>query len=53
MAEAGAAAAAAGNGRKQVTARFYLEQILPQAAALLPAVQAGAEDLFAVEAASF
>ena len=53
MAEAGSAAAAAGNGRKQTTARFYLEQILPQAAALLPAVQAGAEDLFAIEAASF
>ena len=53
MAEAGSAAAAAGYGRKQVTARFYLEQILPQAAALLPAVQAGAEDLFAIEAASF
>lgn len=51
MAEAGSAAAAAGNGRKQVTARFYLEQILPQAVALLPAVQAGAEDLFAIEAA--
>ena len=53
MAEAGAAAAAAGNEHKQVTARFYLEQILPQAAALLPAVQAGPEDLFAIDADSF
>ena len=52
MAEAGAAAAAAGNEHKQVTARFYLEQILPQAAALLPAVQAGPEDLFAIDADS-
>ncbi len=53
MAEAGAAAAAAGNHPKQVTARFYLEQILPQAAALLPAVRAGADGLFAMDAASF
>ncbi len=52
MAEAAAAAAGAGNEHKQVTARFYLEQILPQAAALLPAVQAGPEDLFAIDADS-
>ena len=32
---------------KLVTARFYCEQLLPQAAGLLPAVTAGAEALFA------
>jgi alkylation response protein AidB-like acyl-CoA dehydrogenase len=38
---------------KLVTARFYAEQILPQAAAHLPAVTAGAESLFAVAADDF
>ena len=33
--------------QKVVTARFYAEQLLPQAAGLLPAVTAGAADLFA------
>ena len=32
-----------------VTARFYAEQILPQAAGLLPAVTRGAESLFAID----
>jgi hypothetical protein len=30
-----------------VTARFYAEQLLPQAAGLAPAVQAGPADLLA------
>jgi hypothetical protein len=34
---------------KVVTARFYAEQLLPQAGGLLGAVQAGAADLFAIE----
>jgi hypothetical protein len=34
---------------KFVTARFYAEQVLPQARGLLGAVQAGAADLFAIE----
>jgi hypothetical protein len=34
---------------KVVTARFYAEQLLPQAAGLLPAVTAGADALFASE----
>ena len=52
MAEAAVAAARAGYHPKQVAARFYLEQVLPTAAGLLPAVKAGAADLFAIEAAS-
>ena len=36
---------------KVATARFYGEQLLPPAVALLPAVTAGAADLFAVNAA--
>ena len=35
-----------------MTARFYLEQVLPTATGLLPAVKAGAGDLFAIDAAS-
>ena len=38
---------------KLVTASFYAEQILPQAAARLPAVTAGAERLFEIDAESF
>jgi alkylation response protein AidB-like acyl-CoA dehydrogenase len=38
---------------KLVTARFYAEQILPQAAARLPAVTAGAERLFEIDAEHF
>ena len=53
MAEAGLAAVASGNRTKQVTARFYLEQVLPTASGLLPAVEAGAGDLLALDAASF
>jgi alkylation response protein AidB-like acyl-CoA dehydrogenase len=34
---------------KVVTARFYAEQVLPQAGGLLGPVQAGAADLFAIE----
>jgi hypothetical protein len=34
---------------KIATARFYTEQLLPQAAGLLPAVTAGAGPLFAVD----
>ena len=52
MAEAALVAARSGNHEKQVTARFYLEQLLPTATGLLPAVKAGAADLFAIEAAS-
>src|SRR5690554_301123 len=37
---------------KLVTARFYAEQLLPQAGALLGAVTAGADDLFALDAAA-
>ena len=33
--------------QKLVTARFYATQLLPQAAGLLPAITAGADDLFA------
>ena len=51
MAEAGLAAVATGNRTKQVTTRFYLEQILPTAVGLLPATKAGADDLFAIDAA--
>ena len=52
MAEAAWAGARSGNHEKQVTARFYLEQVLPTATGLLPAVTAGADDLFAIDAAS-
>jgi hypothetical protein len=38
---------------KIVTARFFAEQILPQAAARLPAVTAGAERLFEIDAQDF
>jgi alkylation response protein AidB-like acyl-CoA dehydrogenase len=38
---------------KIVTARFYAEQILPRAAARLPAVTAGAERLFEIAADDF
>jgi hypothetical protein len=38
---------------KLVTARFYAEQILPQAAAQLSAVTAGAERLFEIAADEF
>ena len=51
MAEAGWAAARSGNHPKQVTARFYLEQVVATATGLLPAVTAGAADLFAIDAA--
>ena len=53
MAEAGVAASDTGNHVKQVTTRFYLEQILPTATGLLPAVKAGSDDLFAIDAALF
>jgi hypothetical protein len=38
---------------KVVTARFYCEQILPQASGLLPAVTAGASDLIALPPEQF
>jgi hypothetical protein len=38
-------------GSKIVSARFYAEQYLPRAAGLLGAVQAGADDLYAVDVA--
>ena len=34
---------------KLVTARFYCEQLLPQAAGLLPAVTAGGRDLLVLD----
>src|SRR5690554_5069941 len=37
---------------KLVTARFYAEQLLPQAGALLGAATAGSDDLFALDAAA-
>lgn len=52
MAEAGSTAAGLGNHPKQVTARFYLKQVLPTASGLVPAVEAGAGDLFAIDTAS-
>ena len=52
MAEAGVAAAHADRPSKQVTCRFYLEQVLPTAGGLLPATKAGAADLFAIDSAS-
>jgi 3-(methylthio)propanoyl-CoA dehydrogenase len=36
---------------KVATARFYLEQLLPQVSGLLPAVTAGADDLYALSPA--
>jgi alkylation response protein AidB-like acyl-CoA dehydrogenase len=50
LASGSADATAAG---KLVTARFYAEQILPGAAARLPAVTAGPESLFALDADAF
>lgn len=50
MAEAAVAAHRTGNVAKQATCRFYLEQILPTARGLLPAVRAGVENLFAIDA---
>lgn len=52
-----AKAAVAARGRseaaeKLVTARFYAEQLLPQAGALLGAATAGSGDLFALDAAA-
>jgi 3-(methylsulfanyl)propanoyl-CoA dehydrogenase len=38
---------------KVVTARFYCTQLLPQAAALVPAVTAGAPDLVRISADRF
>jgi alkylation response protein AidB-like acyl-CoA dehydrogenase len=35
---------------KVVTARYYIEQVLPLARSLVPAVTAGADDLFAIDA---
>ena len=52
MAESALAARRVGNHPKQVTCRFYLEQILPTATGMLPAIKAGAADLFAIDAAS-
>ncbi|MCY4369788.1 MAG: acyl-CoA dehydrogenase [bacterium] len=52
MAEAAVAAHRTYESSKQVTSRFYLEQILPTAGGLLPAIKAGAADLFALDAAS-
>jgi len=52
LARSALAAAGAGDAErahdKLVTARFYAEQLLPQAAGLLPAVVAGPGDLFAL-----
>ena len=50
LARSAIVAAADGPAAKLVTARFYLEQILPAAAALLPSVTAGAGNLFALTA---
>jgi alkylation response protein AidB-like acyl-CoA dehydrogenase len=51
-----AAVAAAGDPsvaeEKLVTARFYAEQLLPQSGALIGAATAGADDLFALDAAA-
>ena len=52
MAEAAVVAHRTENAAKQVTARFYLEQVLPTASGLLPAIMAGPVDLFAIDAAS-
>ena len=35
---------------KTATARFFIEQLLPQALGLLPAITAGSDNLFAIEA---
>jgi alkylation response protein AidB-like acyl-CoA dehydrogenase len=57
LAKAAVAGAASGDAAvaedKLVTARFYAEQLLPQCAGLLGAATAGAEDLFALDAAAF
>ena len=45
LARSALAATETGDPDKVVTARFYCEQLLPQAAGLLPAVTAGAADL--------
>ncbi len=50
MARAAVAAATKGPESKLVTARFYLEQILPTATGLLPSVTGSARDLFALAA---
>ena len=38
---------------KLITARFYCEQLLPQASGLLPATTAGADDLLGLHPTSF
>jgi alkylation response protein AidB-like acyl-CoA dehydrogenase len=43
-----ARSARTGDGDKQALARFYAQNVLPQARGLLPAVTAGAADLFAI-----
>ncbi|MEZ5234156.1 MAG: acyl-CoA dehydrogenase [Acidimicrobiia bacterium] len=54
LARSALAAAATGDAAlaesKLITARFYAEQLLPQAGGLLPSVTAGARDLFALPA---
>jgi butyryl-CoA dehydrogenase len=42
--------AIAGDADRQVTARYYCEQVLPMARALVPAVTAGADVLFEIPA---
>jgi hypothetical protein len=49
MARSAAAALKHGPPDVLVTARFYAEQLLPQAGALIGAVTAGPRDLFAVD----
>ncbi len=53
MAEAAAAAITTGNHAKEATTRFYLEQLLPYAVGLLPAVKSSAADLFALDSTLF
>jgi hypothetical protein len=48
MARQAIAARKLGLDDKLTTARFYLTQLLPQAAGLLPAVKAGKDVLFAL-----
>ncbi|MCY3652906.1 MAG: acyl-CoA dehydrogenase [bacterium] len=52
MAEAALSAISSGDGDKQATCRFFLNQLLPPYTALQSAVTAGEDDLFAIEAAS-
>lgn len=52
VAEAAVAANRTGNLTKQATCRFYIEQIMPTARGLLPAVKADAGDLFTIPAES-